>query len=54
VAVHGPNRINQWRQTYERYKALAEGSDDPVSRENYWQHAEHYIRLINEAGEGAR
>lgn len=46
-----PNRLGQWRQTYERYKGLAEsaGSADAVTREGYWQQAEHFIRLINEA-----
>jgi len=46
-----PNRIGQWRQTYERYKNLAEsaGAGDEVTREGYWQHAEHYIRMIHEA-----
>jgi hypothetical protein len=46
-----PNRLGQWRQNYERYKGLAEspGSADEVMREGYWQHAEHFIRLINEA-----
>ena len=41
----------QWRQNYERYKTLAEsaGDADPVTRENYWQHAEHFLRLINGA-----
>jgi enamine deaminase RidA (YjgF/YER057c/UK114 family) len=43
----------QWRQSFERYKALAEEagrSADDVARENYYQHAEHYLRLIHEAG----
>ena len=46
-----PNRLGQWRQNYERYKSLAESADnaDAVTREGYWQHAEHFIRLINEA-----
>ena len=45
------NRLGEWRQNYERYKNLAEsaGRDDGVTREGYWQHAEHFIRLINEA-----
>jgi len=45
------NRLGEWRQNYERYKNLAEsaGRDDSVTREGYWQHAEHFIRLINEA-----
>jgi len=46
-----PNHLSQWRQNYERYKGLAEGagSADAVMREGYWQHAEYFIRLINEA-----
>jgi hypothetical protein len=46
-----PNRLGQWRQNYERYKGLAEsaGNADAVTRQGYWQHAEHFIRLINEA-----
>jgi len=50
-AQASPNRLGQWRQIYERYKALAQsaGSADAVMRESYWQHAEHFIRLINEA-----
>ncbi len=49
-----PNRLGQWRQNYERYKSLAESTDgsDAVTREGYWQHAEHFIRLINEAATG--
>ena len=49
-----PNRVGQWRQNYERYKSLAESTDgsDAVTREGYWQHAEHFIRLINEAATG--
>ena len=46
-----PYRLGQWRQNYERYKSLAESANsaDAVTREGYWQHAEHFIRLINEA-----
>jgi len=46
-----PSRLGQWRQNYERCKSLAEGPGgaDAVTREGYWQHAEHFIRLINEA-----
>jgi hypothetical protein len=45
------NRLGEWRQNYERYKSLAEsaGRDDAVTREGHWQHAEYFIRLINEA-----
>jgi hypothetical protein len=55
AAQASPNHLGQWRQTYERYKGLAEsaGDTDAVTREGYWQHAEHFIRLINEA-EAAR
>lgn len=42
----------QWRQSFERYNALAEEAGrtaDVVARENYYQHAEHYFRLMREA-----
>lgn len=42
----------QWRQSFERYRALAEEAGrtaDDVTRENYYQHAEHYLRLMREA-----
>jgi len=40
----------QWRQSFERYCALAlSESDDRVARENYYQYAEHYLRLMHEA-----
>lgn len=41
-----------WRQNFERYSALAEEAGrtaDAVARENYYQHAEHYLRLMHEA-----
>lgn len=39
-----------WQRNYERYQALAAGSDsDPVARENYWQHAEHFYRMMHSA-----
>jgi hypothetical protein len=41
---------NHWQRNYERYQALAAASDsDPVSRENYWQHAEHFYRMMHAA-----
>jgi CspA family cold shock protein len=37
-----------WQQSYDRYCDLARGAaDDRVSQENYWQHAEHYLRMMN-------
>jgi uncharacterized protein DUF4167 len=42
-------------QIIERYLALAreaERSDDRVSSENYYQHAEHYFRINNLNNEG--
>lgn len=40
------------RQNYERYIALAKDAEqagDPVLSENYYQHAEHYLRTMREA-----
>ena len=54
---HGPaERIRGSAfQINERYLALAreaERSDDRVSSENYYQHAEHYFRINNLDHEG--
>lgn len=43
-----------WRRNFERYTALARNPsarDDDVTRENYYQHAEHYLRLMSGAAE---
>ncbi len=40
-------------QILEKYVALArdaQASGDRIAAENYYQHAEHYYRLINESG----
>src|SRR6266478_6390921 len=42
-------------QVFERYVAMAreaQASGDRVAAENFYQHAEHYFRLMNLAGEG--
>ena len=39
----------------EKYLQLArdaQSSGDPVAAENYYQHAEHYFRVMNANGEG--
>jgi cold shock protein len=39
---------HEWQQKYERYCELARNTnDDQVAREGYWQHAEHYYRMMN-------
>jgi hypothetical protein len=54
---NGPNvkiRGNAY-QVFERYVALAreaQSSGDRVAAENLYQHADHYFRLMNLAGEG--
>jgi len=54
---NGPNvkiRGNAY-QVFERYLALAReaaSSGDRVAAENFYQHAEHYFRVMNAAGEG--
>src|SRR5580698_10579868 len=56
---NGPNvkiRGNAY-QVYERYLSLAreaQSSGDPVSAENFYQHAEHYFRVMNANGEALR
>jgi|SRR5579872_119542 len=54
---NGPNvkiRGNAY-QVFERYLAMAreaQTSGDRVAAENFYQHAEHYFRLMQAAGEG--
>src|SRR5579872_4773254 len=54
---NGPNvkiRGNAY-QVYERYLALArecQTSGDRISAENFFQHAEHYFRVMSAQGEG--
>ena len=56
---NGPNvkiRGNAY-QVYERYLSLAreaQSSGDPVAAENFYQHAEHYFRVMNANGEALR
>ncbi len=53
----GPNikiRGNAY-QVFERYVALAReasSAGDRIAAENYYQHAEHYFRLMNADGQG--
>src|SRR6266850_372401 len=42
-------------QVFERYVAMAreaQASGDRVAAENFYQHAEHYFRIMNAQGEG--
>src|SRR5260370_13338299 len=54
---NGPNvkiRGNAY-QVFERYVAMAreaQASGDRVAAENFYQHAEHYFRVMNAQGEG--
>lgn len=47
----GSTRVANAKRSYERYLALANNCSanvDPVEIENFYQHAEHYFRLMNE------
>ncbi len=37
------------QQKYDHYCALAQATngDDAVAREQHWQHAEHFLRMMN-------
>jgi len=50
---NGPRVRGNAFQILEKYVALARdahASGDRIAAENYYQHAEHYYRLINESG----
>lgn len=40
---------SQWQRNYEHYRNLAQANNggDAVTCEQYWQHAEHFLRLMN-------
>lgn len=41
------------KQRYERYMALAKAAEqagDPIQSENFYQHAEHYLRTMKDHG----
>jgi Domain of unknown function (DUF4167) len=43
-----------WKQSHDRYLALARAaasSGDVVEAENYFQHAEHYFRLMHQGAQ---
>jgi len=45
------------QRSYEHYLALARAealNGDPIAAENYFQHAEHYLRSMHEQGPAAR
>jgi Domain of unknown function (DUF4167) len=51
-----PQGSHNARRSYDRYVALAQAelqAGDRVAAENYYQHAEHYFRLMSSDG-GAR
>jgi CspA family cold shock protein len=40
--------LKEWQRSYDRYCELARNArDDVVECQSYWQHAEHFIRMIN-------
>jgi uncharacterized protein DUF4167 len=50
-----PKPSHNARSNYERYLALAQGeasAGNTVAAENYYQHAEHYFRLMSSDREG--
>jgi hypothetical protein len=55
--LYGPNAKPQNAQrNYERYLALARAealSGDRIAAENYFQHAEHYLRSMHESRSAA-
>ena len=40
------NILANARRQYERYMALAEAAEDAVEAQNYYQHADHFFRVM--------
>ncbi len=54
-ASSSANTVAQAKRSYERYIALARdaaSAGDAIESENYYQHAEHYLRTMREHAEG--
>jgi len=50
-----PKRLQNAQNNYDRYLALARAealNGNAVGAENYYQHAEHYYRVMSSDGEG--
>jgi hypothetical protein len=47
--LNSSNDPSQWQQKYDHYCNLAQATngEDAVTREQYWQHAEHFLRMMN-------
>ena len=42
------HNLKEWQRSYDRYCELARNArEDVVACQNYWQHAEHFLRMIN-------
>jgi len=41
------NEKQSWQRNYDKYIEIARHAEDLVTREGHWQHAEHYLRLLN-------
>jgi uncharacterized protein DUF4167 len=48
---NAPNNQSQWQRKYDHYCNLTQATDsnDAVTREHYWQHAEHFLRLMHDS-----
>jgi cold shock protein len=47
-SLRSSDNTNEWQRSYTRYCDLAQNTNgDAVARENCWQHAEHFLRMIN-------
>jgi len=53
---HKTDTLAGAKRSYERYIALARdaaSAGDTIESENYYQHAEHYLRAMRERADGA-
>jgi hypothetical protein len=51
-----PKGTHNARSSYEQYLALAQGESragNTIAAENYYQHAEHYFRLMSSDQQGS-
>ena len=49
--MNNPHNVEKTMQKFLQLAKDAQSNGDPVLAQNYWQHADHYLRRFNELNE---
>ncbi len=50
-SMNNPHNVEKTMQKFLQLAKDAQSNGDPVLAQNYWQHADHYLRRFNELNE---